>query len=201
MVVDMENLKIKVNDEAESKGIIKTRFVKGFDNYIVSNLGDVYSVARKGNWSGRFIKSSANHKGYARVTLSNNGIKKTLSLHRVVLDSFTDDDCNKEQVNHINGLKLDNRLVNLEWCTSSQNVVHAYTTGLAVSAKGTQKSLLSEQDVLDIVYRYKSGEQLKEISKSYPVSSGALSSIVTGRSWSHVTGLKVANVWKGYKAC
>lgn len=197
----MENLKIRVNSEAEHRGVIKTRFVKGFNSYIVSNLGDIYSIGRAGNWTGCFIKNSINHKGYARVTLSKSGVKKTFSLHRIVLDSFTDNECNKEQVNHINGKKLDNRLINLEWCTASQNVTHAYSNGLAVAPKGVQKSKLSELDVLTIVNRYKNGERLKEISNSYCVSEQTLSSIVTGRSWSHVTGIKLRNIGKGYKAC
>lgn len=68
----MENLKI-------SRGVIKTRFINGFGNkYIVSNTGKIFSISRKGNWSGRFIKHSVNHNGYARVTLSNNGIKKNI---------------------------------------------------------------------------------------------------------------------------
>ena len=182
-------------------GVIKTRFVKGFNNYIVSNLGCIYSSARAGNWSGRFIKHGVSRKGYARVTLSANGVKKTFSLHRIVLDAFTDYDCNKDQVNHINGVKLDNRLENLEWCTARENVAHAYKAGLSVVLRGVQKSKLSEADVIDIVNRYRQGEMLKDIANDHPVKRQSLSSIVTGRSWTHVTGIKLSNVGKGYKAC
>ncbi|MFI7961420.1 NUMOD4 domain-containing protein, partial [Acinetobacter baumannii] len=111
----MDNYKIKV---CRNRGVVKTRFVEGFGkNYIVSNLGQVFSVARSGNWKLKQLKPNVNHKGYSRVTLKNGGECKTLSLHRVVAHAFIENHLGKTQVNHINGIKSDNDVANLEWCT------------------------------------------------------------------------------------
>lgn len=195
----MDNYKIKV---CRNRGVVKTRFVDGFGkNYIVSNLGQVFSIARSGNWKLKQLKPNVNHKGYSRVTLKNGNECKTLSLHRIVAQAFIENHLGKTQVNHINRIKSDNDVANLEWCTPKENIHHALKTGLTKVSSGEKKSQLTNEDVLQIVSRYHNGEMLREISKDYPVSEQTLSSIVNGKSWSSVTGIQHSYIGKGVKRC
>ena len=109
------------------------------DYYEVSNLGKVKGVDRvvdntgiKSGWvsvKGIILKQSLNKKGYPVVYLSKQGKQKTITVHRLVAFAFIDNVHNKPQVNHINGIKTDNRAVNLEWCDNSENQLHAYKNG------------------------------------------------------------------------
>lgn len=77
-----------------------------------------------------------NGRGYANITLIKNGNKFKTVIHRLVAKAFIPNPENKPEVNHINGNKRDNRLDNLEWCTSSENRKHAFKIGLAKARKG-----------------------------------------------------------------
>jgi len=83
--------------------------------YNVSNLGNVFSLRLN-----RLMKKNISNRGYERVTLN----KKQVSVHRIVCDAFLPKNENKKIVNHINGIKHDNRLENLEWVTSRENTIH-----------------------------------------------------------------------------
>ena len=67
-----------------------------------------------------------NGRGYANITLIKNGNKFKTVIHRLVAKAFIPNPENKPEVNHINGNKRDNRLDNLEWCTSSENRKHEF---------------------------------------------------------------------------
>lgn len=98
--------------------------IHGFSDYLIDTNGNVYSTKSK-----RFLKCT-NRKGYVKVTLCTNGVTKDFSLHRLVASTFIPNPNNLPQVNHIDGNKLNNNVSNLEWCTSSQNIKHAYDNGI-----------------------------------------------------------------------
>lgn len=93
----------------------KTRYVK--------NSGSYSGVSKK---SGIFLKQTTTKKGYKRLGLVFSGKRKSFQVHRIVALHFIPNPENKPQVNHINSIKTDNRVENLEWVNNSENIQHAY---------------------------------------------------------------------------
>jgi hypothetical protein len=90
--------------------------IVGFENeYKVSNMGNVYSLRLN-----KLMNKNISNRGYERVTIN----KKNISVHRLVCIAFLGLNENKKFVNHINGIKHDNRLDNLEWVTPRENSIH-----------------------------------------------------------------------------
>lgn len=113
--------------------------VPGYEeSYIISELGDVISkqrtvVAKNGIITlkgAKKIKPAHKKNGYVYITLKNGIVYETKRLHRLVAQAFIPNPNNLEQVNHIDGDKKNNKVSNLEWCSQSQNVQHAYDNGL-----------------------------------------------------------------------
>jgi len=105
--------------------MILWRDVPGYEGrYQVSNKGAVR------NSKHRPLKVTENEKGYPRVWLSAHGKLKHHFVHRLVATAFLPNPAQLPEVNHINGVKTDCRVKNLEWCTISHNRRHsAYVLG------------------------------------------------------------------------
>lgn len=93
--------------------------------YKVSNMGDIWGFKRN-----KMLTPCNGKDGYKILKLCKNGKIKTVYIHRVVASAFLGNPKNKNQVNHINGIKTDNRASNLEYCTLHQNLLHSYKLGL-----------------------------------------------------------------------
>ena len=105
--------------------MIHTKEIPGYENYIITDVNTVFNVKRK-----KLIKVQVDKDGYLVVQLCKNSKPKKFKMHRLVAMAFIPNPENKPQVNHINGIKFDNSIENLEWVTQSENMKHAYKLGL-----------------------------------------------------------------------
>lgn len=101
------------------------RVVDGFEDYEVSSLGRIRRFSDK-----RLRKLKPSKLGYIRVDLYKNREPHWFCVHRLVAAAFLENKNKLPQVNHKNGVKGDNRVVNLEWCSRSDNIIHAYKNNL-----------------------------------------------------------------------
>ena len=180
-------------------GIVKEewRDVVGYEGYYqVSNFGKVRSIDRDiintrgivSRYKGKELSPHLHPNGYLVVVLSLKSKRITKKVHRLVAISFIDGDTTL-QVNHINGIKTDNRSENLEWVTFSENQTHAYKLGLSVSSKGEDHGhhKLTEENVLEI-RRLHSTTKLgyTRLSRMFNVDRSTIRAIVTRKSWRHI---------------
>lgn len=114
--------------------------IKGYEElYAVSNTGKIRS---KEKWvinstyhtqrliKGRIMKPWLNKNGYYTIKLSKSSKRETIYIHQAVANLFISKVEYKPILNHKDGNKLNNHIDNLEWCTYSENLQHAYDTGL-----------------------------------------------------------------------
>ncbi|KKM23503.1 hypothetical protein LCGC14_1614590 [marine sediment metagenome] len=167
--------------------------IKGFNDYAVSTQGRVRRLTKgPGARAGRILKPLGNGKGYLKVHLTTGGKQVTRHVHRFVATAFLWPRPGLE-VNHKNGDKADNRLVNLELVTRSENHLHAYRTGLrapsaAMGQVGEQnhKAKLCEDSVREIRALRASGMTHREIGDRMGVARASITDVLNGKNWKHV---------------
>ncbi len=168
------------------------RPIKGYEGYYeVSNLGKVknlakeWSVGRKGD---TILRAGHRKIGYDFVVLCVDKVKKYASVHRLVAEHFCDNPNSFPDVNHKNGMKGDNRAENLEWCTQSYNVQHAYDNGLKVGSRGEENgsARFKSDDILDIRLMSRMGITQTVIASKYKTSQRTISKIVLRQRWQHI---------------
>ena len=156
--------------------------IKGYPRYEISNQGNVKSLNYNHTQISKILKKKT--KRYERVQLYGNKYSKFFSIHRLVALHFIQNPKNKEQVNHKNGIKTDNRVENLEWVTASENIKHAFDTGLVKKLTGelNNNAKLTKEQVKQI--RDLRGKiTQKELSKKFKVSIWSIWSIQKGDLW------------------
>lgn len=172
--------------------------VYGYEGfYEISNFGVVRSVTRfvansgrNGMWyKSRVMKTVTDKDGYLTVTLQKERKVKVFKVHRLVLMSFNQE-TSELQVNHIDGNKQNNNINNLEWCTCSENIKHAFSINLKTQ-KGSNNNgaKLNEEKVKQMcdLFKYTTMTN-KEIAELYDIKSDETIRKIRKRlAWTHVT--------------
>lgn len=168
--------------------------IEGCTTYEVSTLGNIKSLP-KSNYNGVknyitkeiILKQIHDKDGYRKVGLKTDSTKKQkqFSVHRLVALHFISNPENKPEINHINGIKDDNRTDNLEWATRKENQVHAYKNKLQIAVRGEQsvQAKLTEKQVLEI---RASDLSRKELSLKFNVRQSCICKIIKRQRWTHI---------------
>lgn len=170
------------------------RDVPGYEGlYKVSNKGGLVKLE---HWSskGRYYPESCpyqfkNYKGYIQTYLYKDGKRKTTTIHRLIAKAFIPNLEDKDQINHKNGVKDDNRIDNIEWCNQSENMRHAFDTGLklGLACEDNGRATLTNEQVVEIKSLYNSGWKIRDLAKKFDIPLGRLRPLFYGFSWEKET--------------
>lgn len=174
--------------------IEKWKPVVGYEHlYHISSIGNLKALCVS-KLRGRFLhkqperllKLKTDKYGYKIASLCRDNTIKWVGIHRLIAMAFIKNNENKEYVNHINGIKSDNRLENLEWCTSSENAIHSVKMGFTIPANGeiNGMSKLKEWQVRKI---YSSSKSDAQLSKEFSIARSHIYRIRKGLRWAYLT--------------
>lgn len=156
--------------------------------YFITEDGKVWSSI-----TNRFLKPFKTKTGYFALKLGANS--KAFSIHRLVAEIYCEGFDLSLDVNHKDGNKLNNHYTNLEWCTRSHNIQHAYDTGLSKRRIGHKTSVgsknsmakVTEQLVREIRAKYQTGNYTyKQIADELNLNQATIGYIVIRHTWKHV---------------
>ena len=160
--------------------------IDGFNDYQISNFGNVKSFKRYKD--GKIRKNYLNGRGYCFTNMRKNGKYYFKLIHRLVAQAFILNPNEKPTVNHIDGIKTNNNISNLEWATYSENMQHSYDTNLnsSLGIKNSQAKL-TEENVRQIRYlKFKKNMKCVEISKMFNISKRSIYDIILKKTWVHI---------------
>lgn len=152
--------------------------------YQVSNQGRIkrkeYTTSHKRTWTERILTNTKTADKYLKVGVFVNGQKKDIRVHQMVAQSWIQNPNKYEEVNHKNGNKLDNRVENLEWCSRSKNMIHAFENNLIVMP--VYKGKLSKDKRDEIIHKYNTTNISKRsLAYEYNVSHTTINSLINNK--------------------
>lgn len=163
-------------------------------NLKVSNLGQVIIIKNDG--TEKLLNQYILRDGYNYVKPCINGKGKHFAVHRLVAEVFKENPKNKPQVNHIDGVKNNNYIDNLEWCTASENMKHAFRTGLNNNPIGENNhaAKLKDNQVREIKEDLSNGIKQKEIALKFGVTQSHISRIKREICGKHIKIISFRNL-------
>jgi hypothetical protein len=153
-------------------------------NYLISDDGCIINTI-----TNHIVHSRLNTAGYPIVNLSIDGKIVTKRVHILLANAFIPNIENKPIINHINGVKTDNRLENLEWCTYSENTKHAFRTGLNHGPRGilNSKCIYTEKQIQQACTLLEQGAlSIKQISKITHIKPLTIRHLLRKVRWKHI---------------
>lgn len=153
-------------------------------SYFVDKGGIIYS-----HYTGKPLTSNSLDKdGYSRPSFrTRDGKSRRVHAHRIVLATFNPvPGWENLEVNHKDGNKSNNKLENLEWVTTKENIHHAWETGLARGGENHGRATMSEATAIKCIEAYKSGEKITSIARRFGLKRTTVSNLVHGKNWKYL---------------
>lgn len=149
-------------------------------NYLITEDGKIYSKTSK-----KFLSPATNDNGYLVVSLEG----KNKRVHRLVATEYIPNPENKPEVNHIDGDKKNNHVVNLEWVTSKENKEHAWMLKLYKDIRQEHCNAIHTDKTIHLLCKdLEDGLRNKDISEKYGVSKDLVAHIKAGDIWKSISG-------------
>jgi hypothetical protein len=164
----------------QSELVREWRLIEGYEDYSVSNTGQVWSIKSK-----RYL-SQCNRKGYLSVKLTHKNKGKSFSSHKLVAEAFLGKKPEGCIINHKDFNKQNNNASNLEFITQKENIRHAVRGGVHITGSRVAHSKLTDEKVLVIKELIAKGIPNTVIGKRFGVTKSAISDIKRGWTWKHL---------------
>lgn len=156
----------------------KWRKLYDFDKYQISDTGEVRRTEIR--------KLHINEVGYNTLNLSQKNKQRKIAVHRAVWEAFKGRIPPDKMINHINGIKTDNRIENLEVVTNRENIEHYKNHLLTYRGEKVNTSKLNEDTVREIRRRYENGVSSNYLAKDYGLAKSSITRIISRKNWRHV---------------
>jgi hypothetical protein len=158
--------------------------IQGYESkYAITDDGNIFSYHK-----GDIVNPVINSRGYYIVPLYKDGKRKNVRIHRLIAIHFIPNQNKLPEVNHIDGNKLNNRPDNLEWCTRSENMQHAYSTGLARVGEDHCNAKLTQAGVdycRQVCVKRHPEFGVKALARQFGVSPMNISYVINGHTWNN----------------
>lgn len=158
------------------------RKIEGSKNYQITVEGHVF------NSQGQRMKSRVGDRGYEKVTIvAESGERVYALVHRLVATAYIDNPDNKPFVNHIDGIKTNNHVSNLEWVTPRENMLHAaHVLGVGLG-ENSGNAIYTEDMIHAVCKLLEQGYINKDISIATGVKQHTVCGIRKGLTWCHIS--------------
>ena len=178
------------NADEKDDGAVEWRPVPAHPAYEVSERGEVRRVLTFRHYlAGMLLKQKPNRAGYVVVTLSADGKRRNVFVHRLVALAFVGPPPSaRHQVAHGDGHPRNNHWKNLRWATPSENALDRRSHGTVPDRKGERHPMarLTDEVVLAMRRRRREGAYFREIAMEFGIPKLTVYDAVTGKTWSHI---------------
>ena len=127
-----------------------------------------------------------NPPGYLKVSTLRERNRPRFYVHRLVALAWVKGYTEGAHVNHINGIKTDNRAENLEWVTASENIKHAWEAGLSMPGEAMGSSKITGDQVIAIREAYAYGAPFSVLARIAGISHSTVGKIINNQTWKHL---------------
>lgn len=162
-------------------------------HYKINRKGEIKSVSRKclskdskyRDVPEKILKLKMDKYGYLTIKLFLENKRYYFTVHRLVALTFLENPLNHPQINHKNGIKTDNTVENLEWCTNAYNIRHAIDTKLMIYKTGvdSNRGKMTKEMVLEMKRLNKEGISFKKLEKIFKMSHSSIHHAVIGKTY------------------
>lgn len=166
------------------------RPIANFPGYSVNSVGVVISFRPRNGVGpllsfGRKLSYDVNSCGYVRYGLYREGkLYRGVIAHRLVAEAFIPNPNGLKFVNHINGIKTDNAVDNLEWCSTKHNILHSRRVLGKCVCENHGRSKISNSEAAEI---FSSNESNEALAERFGLNKSSIERIKTRKNWTQVT--------------